>query len=59
MNVTTVCPRECPGRYPGCGAKCEKFQAHREKSLKIYKKRRMQVEIGAVLLVGYRKTAIK
>lgn len=36
MNVKTVCPPDCPGRYPGCGAHCEKFKQHRAEREKRY-----------------------
>jgi len=56
MTVKTVCPRDCPGRYPGCGAHCEKFKQHRAECSVIYEKRRTQVEISDILDRGYLKT---
>lgn len=58
MNKT-VCPPDCPGRYPGCGANCEKFQQHRAKCAERYKRNVAQVEIGTVLYDGWRRTARK
>lgn len=58
MNKT-VCPPDCPGRYPGCGANCETFKEHRAKCAERYKKNVAQVEIGSVLYEGWRKTARK
>ena len=49
MNVKTVCPPDCPGRYPGCGANCKTFQAHREERLEVYKSRADNIRIGEVL----------
>lgn len=59
MNVKTVCPRDCPGRYPGCGAKCEKFKQHRAESQKRYERNVNQIKIGTVLYDGWRRTARK
>lgn len=56
MTTKTPCPRDCPGRYPGCGAHCETFKQHRAERDVIYEKRRTQVEIGDLLHRGYLKT---
>lgn len=45
MNTKTVCPRDCPGRYPGCGANCETFKAHRAKRAEVYKQRLYQQNV--------------
>jgi hypothetical protein len=49
MNSKTVCPPDCPGRYPGCGAKCKTFLDHRAECLARYKRNAEQVQIGNVL----------
>ena len=54
-----VCPRDCPGRYPGCGANCERFKAHRAEREAVYQKRLTQARIAIVLDNGYRKTVKK
>ena len=56
MTTKTPCPRDCPGRYPGCGAHCETFKQHRAERAVIYDLRRTQVEIGDLLHRGYLKT---
>ena len=56
MIVKTVCPPDCPGRYPGCGAHCETFKQHRAERGVIYEKRRTQVEISDFLNSSYVKT---
>lgn len=56
MNTKTVCPPDCPGRYPGCGAHCETFQQHRAERAAIYDRRRAQVEISDFLNSSYVKT---
>ena len=56
MNTKTICPRDCPGRHPGCGAHCETFKQHRAERAVIYDRRRTQVEIGDLLHRGYLKT---
>jgi hypothetical protein len=38
MTKKYICPRDCPGRRPGCGATCEKFQKHRAECAERYKK---------------------
>jgi len=53
MSIKTPCPRDCPGRYPGCGAKCPTFLEHRAKSLKLYEERAKQIKIADVLRDGY------
>ena len=55
MYVKTVCPRDCPGRYPGCGAKCEKFRAHREKRKQEQDQRLWDIRINDVLYYGKRR----
>lgn len=59
MNTKTVCPPDCPGRYPGCGAHCKTFLEHRAEREQVYKKRAAQVQISAILDDGFRKTARK
>lgn len=54
-----VCPRDCPGRYPGCGVTCERFKAHKEKRAAVYAKRLTQQRISTVLENGYRKAVKK
>lgn len=49
MNTKTVCPPDCPGRYPGCGANCKTFQKHRAERLEVYKSRADNIRIGEVL----------
>lgn len=49
MNNKTVCPPDCPGRYPGCGANCKTFQEHRTECLERYKRNAQQVKIGDIL----------
>ncbi len=49
MNTKTVCPPDCPGRYPGCGAHCKTFQEHRAERLDVYKIRADAVKISEVL----------
>lgn len=56
MTTKTPCPRDCPGRYPGCGTHCETFKQHRAERGVIYEKRRTQVEISDILDRGYIKT---
>jgi hypothetical protein len=49
MPIKTPCPRDCPGRRPGCGATCEKFQKHRAECEERYKRNAEQVMINDVL----------
>lgn len=49
MNSKTVCPPDCPGRYPGCGANCETFLEHRAECLERYKYNADQVKINSTL----------
>lgn len=49
MNTKTICPPDCPGRYPGCGATCESFQKHRAECEERYKRTAEQVAINDVL----------
>lgn len=55
MSIKTPCPRDCPGRYPGCGATCPTFLEHRAESLKRYEARAAAVKIGDVLRNGYNR----
>ena len=55
MTINTVCPRDCPGRYPGCGAKCEKFLKHRAECEERYKKNLQQNEIVNAIHEGRKK----
>lgn len=59
MTINTVCPRDCPGRHPGCGAKCEKFLKHRAESAERYKKNLQQLKIMTVLHDGWKRVARK
>ena len=45
MTIKTVCPRDCPGRYPGCGAHCETFKQHRAERAEVYKQRLYQQNV--------------
>ena len=49
MSVKTVCPANCPGRYPGCGAHCQTFLEHREKCLKRYEQQEHERRVKDVL----------
>lgn len=49
MNAKQICPPNCPGRYPGCGANCEHFQRHRAESAKRYERNAMDSKIRDVM----------
>lgn len=55
MNVVTVCPRDCPGRYPGCGAHCKRYLEYREQSLKRYEQNARDRRVQDVLIDGARR----
>lgn len=55
MNTKTVCPPNCPGRYPGCGANCKTFKKHRAESLERYKRNAMDVQINDVMYGGRKR----
>lgn len=55
MSVKTVCPANCPGRYPGCGAHCKTFLEHREKCLKRYEQQEHERRVKDVLFDGARR----
>lgn len=55
MSIKTPCPRDCPGRAPGCGANCPTWQEHRAEAMKRYEERARQVRISDVLRDGYEK----
>ena len=59
MTTKIICPPDCPGRYPGCGAKCEKFLKHRAECEERYKKRLQQHEIVSTLHEGWKRTTRK
>lgn len=59
MATKFICPPDCPGRYPGCGAKCEKFLKHREECAERYKKNLAQNEIMSALHDGWKRVARK
>lgn len=53
MNSKKVCPRDCPGRSPGCGANCPTWQEHRAEAMKLYEERAKQIKIADFLRDGY------
>jgi hypothetical protein len=53
MNSKKICPRDCPGRYPGCGAKCPTWIEHRAEAMKLYEEREKQIKIADFLRDGY------
>lgn len=55
MNNKTICPPDCPGRYPGCGANCEHFQKHRAECAERYKRNVMQTAVNDTMYSGRRK----
>lgn len=57
MTGKECCPRDCPGRFPGCAANCERWAKYAEERGKTYKGRLNQMRIGMILTDGQRKTA--
>lgn len=57
MTGVKCCPRDCPGRFPGCGANCERWARYTEERKKTYQARLNQMKIGMTLADGQRKTA--
>lgn len=55
MDFKKVCHRDCPGRYPGCGAKCQTYLEFRARNMERYKRNATQVRIGDVLYGSERR----
>ena len=57
MTGVKCCPRDCPGRYPGCAVGCERWAAYTAEREKTYKARMTSQRIGIILADGQRKNA--
>lgn len=53
MNFKKVCPRDCPGRYPGCGATCPTWIEHRAESEARYNGNLKERKIDEVMKGSY------
>ena len=57
MTGVECCPRECPGRFPGCAVGCERWAQYAKKRVKRYQRTLTQLKISTILVEGWRKTA--
>lgn len=54
-GVQPPCVRDCPGRKPGCGAECEKWQEYITKREALYKQRHLECITNGAIADGYRR----